>query len=105
MLFIFAREAAGALDARHSLRPLVEGICKTRARPAPREYLCLLGCLKFKSALNDGFPRGGWPERSWSMIATVIPICIAVAKVELSKRSIGGIAGIRNTIFRSRSLI
>jgi len=39
------------------------------------------------------------------MIATVIPICIAVAKVELSKRSIGGIAGIRNTIFRSRSLI
>src|SRR6266404_8733873 len=54
--FYFAREAAGALDARHSLRPLIfrrrDVPGKTRAKRAARSrrYVCERGCLKNESA-------------------------------------------------------
>jgi hypothetical protein len=54
-LFHFAREAAGASSARHSLRPLFSGanVSAQLGRIASREGACVgsrvLGCLKFES--------------------------------------------------------
>jgi len=56
--FYFAREAAGALGTRHSLRPLIRanGSCKTsgdQRRGNANAHLRLFGCLKIKSVVRQ----------------------------------------------------
>src|SRR5258706_13562058 len=59
VLFYFAREAAGALGARHSLRPLLSrganGFCKTSgASRRGNAQSRPLGCLKIESETTLG---------------------------------------------------